>query len=251
MKDRTAGTTPVATSALARMYWTGRYEVKTVVGRSPGLYFALVRSLRTAARALLPGPSTRLVVEGFPRSGNSALVAALQQRQTAPIRIAHHTHLPAPVLWALRRGIPSVVLIREPTDAIVSLRALHLENAVRAGRPAQEVAVSFHSLYRGYLRFYQPLLTHRHRCLVVTFEQIVGGIDQVCDMIEETYSLGLADPCDRTLVSELGFHALPNPIRQRIKRDVQQQLAEQLQRSRRLQRVQRRAAQLYRQFLAP
>ena len=51
---------------------------------------------------------TDLCVEGFPRSANSFAVGAVDYAQPEPLSIAHHNHVPAPLLNAARRGLPAV-----------------------------------------------------------------------------------------------------------------------------------------------
>src|SRR2546421_9409717 len=64
---------------------------------------------------------TELVIEGFPRTANTFTVFAFQMAQAAPVRVAHHLHAPAQVIFAARRGIPVLVLVRPPEDAVLSL----------------------------------------------------------------------------------------------------------------------------------
>ncbi|WP_170433136.1 hypothetical protein [Ruegeria arenilitoris] len=66
-------------------------------------------------------PDTDLVIEGFPRSGNSYVEAAFRASQKTDIRLAHHTHAAANVLRAVQLDKPCYVLIRSPEDACISL----------------------------------------------------------------------------------------------------------------------------------
>ncbi len=63
---------------------------------------------------------TELVIEGFPRSGNSFAVIAMMLAQKNPLRIAHHFHVPAQIIYACRHKIPVLVILRKASDAIIS-----------------------------------------------------------------------------------------------------------------------------------
>src|ERR671920_2182155 len=91
-------------------------------GSHPTIFFSLYRLLRTRkdlTRAVTP--DTQLVIEGFPRSGNSFARRAFIMAQDEPQiknHIAHHLHVPAQVVQAARWQIPTLVLIRRPRDAV-------------------------------------------------------------------------------------------------------------------------------------
>ena len=69
----------------------------------------------------LPDPkSIDLVLEGYPRSGNT--YAEHMLRIMCPgLRWISHTHSPGTLHWARMHQIPTLILIREPLDAAVSL----------------------------------------------------------------------------------------------------------------------------------
>src|SRR5437773_4880663 len=104
---------PIIAHAAARML----YEAKTIVAAHR--LFALPLA-RARGRNHPIGPDTEIVIEGFPRSATSFAVAAFQMAQDHTVDIAHHTHSPSQVIEAVRRGIPTLLLVREPEDAILS-----------------------------------------------------------------------------------------------------------------------------------
>src|ERR671917_4320 len=95
--------------------WARRY-----VGRRPFLFYNFYR-LRPNYRDLLVDRRTQIVIEGIPRSGNTFAVVAFEQAQRESVRIAHHLHMPAQVMRAARWHIPTLVLMRKPADAVLSL----------------------------------------------------------------------------------------------------------------------------------
>ncbi|MEL7208374.1 MAG: hypothetical protein AAGK32_09120 [Actinomycetota bacterium] len=66
-------------------------------------------------------PSTEIVIEGFTRSGNTFTAFAFEQAQTRPVEMKSHVHVPSQVKLAVRRGVPTMVLLRPPLDTLTSL----------------------------------------------------------------------------------------------------------------------------------
>jgi len=137
-----------------------KYLVMSSVSRYPAIALPLARLRREGE---LVDDDTDLLIESFPRCASSFALAAfnLAQRPTV-YRVAHQTHASGHVIEAVRRGVPALVLIREPEDAIVSNLIRHPERTVP-------------DLLRGYLRFHEPLLPHRTGFVVGTFEEVVDG----------------------------------------------------------------------------
>jgi hypothetical protein len=124
------------------------------------------------------------VIEGFPRSATSFAVAAFQMAQDRKVDIAHHTHSPAQVIDAVRRSVPTLLLVREPEDAILSLLVRRPELTVAQG-------------LRGYVRFHRPLVRYRRGVVVGTFEQAVTGFGDLMREVNETFGTSFT-PFDHT-----------------------------------------------------
>jgi len=93
------------------------YKLKLYFKFSP-LIFTFYRKLSKKMKRLANN-TTDIVIEGYPRSGNTfAYFLLLNFRQ---LNIAHHTHSLANIKKGLRRRLPVVVLIRNPYDAIASV----------------------------------------------------------------------------------------------------------------------------------
>ncbi|MDF1737298.1 MAG: hypothetical protein P1U37_18570 [Minwuia sp.] len=68
--------------------------------------------------------NTSLVVQGFPRSGNTYLSVSLNEYKKFKGNVFSHIHTPAIFFHALRKNIPVVMPIRDPVSSIVSLSQL-------------------------------------------------------------------------------------------------------------------------------
>src|SRR5439155_17059976 len=128
------------------------FEAKTLDARYPALAIPIARR-----RHGIPfGPRTDVVIEGFPRTGTSFAVAAFAMAQPRPLEVACHVHAPAQVIAAVRAGVPSLVIVREPEDTVLSyaIRNPHIPLA---------------QAIRGYVRFYGPLVPLRRGFVTATF----------------------------------------------------------------------------------
>ncbi len=142
-------------------------------GKRPAVYFSLYRLLRTSKdlRRVVT-PDTQLVIEGFPRSGNSFARRAFVMAQNESFdrtRIAHHLHVPAQVIRAARWQVPTLVLIRRPRDAVMSFAIWD--------------PISVDQALRYYLSFYETVEKHRDAYVLGLFEEITEDFGQVIDRI--------------------------------------------------------------------
>ncbi|HEX5951316.1 MAG TPA: hypothetical protein VFZ96_09955 [Actinomycetota bacterium] len=148
------------------------YRLKTLVARYPTLALPLQR-LRQRGEVL--ADDTEIVIESFPRCASSFAVAAFRLAQEPHAsRIAHHTHTPAQVLAAVRRRVPTLVLIRPPEDTVLS-HVIHT--------PALTPAISL----RGYVRFHEPLLPHVSDFVVGAFEEVVEDFGAVIERVNRRF----------------------------------------------------------------
>lgn len=153
------------------------YALKSRVATVPALALPLSR-LRGRGEPV--GPETELVIESFPRCASSFAVAAFRLAQEPrAMRIANHTHMPAQVLEAARRGVPAMVLIREPEGAVLS-HVIHT--------PALTVEDSLH----GYLRFHEPLRRAPDGFVVGTFEEVTKDFGVVIDRLNARFGTAFA-----------------------------------------------------------
>jgi hypothetical protein len=112
------------------------------------------------------GPQTDVVIEGFPRSGNTYFVAAFQLAQDMEVRIASHLHYPSQITCGMQLNIPVLVVIREPIEALTSYYI-------------REPSVSVGHMVTHYRRFYDCALSSRRSVLLCTFEQLTADFDAI------------------------------------------------------------------------
>jgi hypothetical protein len=124
-----------------------RFEkwLQTHAGRHPAAFYGLHR-LAGKDRARVVTPETQLVIEGFPRSANSFARVAFNRAQKGSVRIATGLHVPAQVIRAARWRIPTLVLIRNPKDAVLSFA---IRDPISVGQ-ALKYYLSFYETVEGY-----------------------------------------------------------------------------------------------------
>ncbi len=207
-----------------RWIHTLRRRAKTFVGARPRLFFPLFRP-RSAFDDLLVTESTDICIEGFPRSANSFSVQAFRYAQPQPVRIAHHTHVPANATQACEWNIPTVVLIRAPDDAIVSRIALDKEvQIVEHGVETPRQYISFTAWLHAWRSFYQSLLPYRNqeRLLVAPFSAAIQDMGRVIERVNAHFGTDFV-PFEHSeenvtaVRSDQGYHAGPNNRRSRLK----------------------------------
>ena len=127
---------------------------------------------------------TDLVVEGYQGSANTWLREVLFLAHPG-IRIASHLHSAAHVRRAVRLGVPVVVVVRPPIDAIAS----HISRYPELFRqPRRELL--------RYRRFYAGVQRVRDRVLLVTFDRAVHSAESVVAEIDARFSIGLTGTSD-------------------------------------------------------
>ena len=149
---------------------TVAWELKTIVAEHPSVAIPLAR---WRGHGEVVTVDTEIVIEAFARSAQSYVVAAFRLAQEPhAVRIAHHTHSPSTLIDGVRHGVPTLVIVREPEDAILSY-------VIRT--PAS----SIRGALRGYIRFHRPLLAIRGGSVVATFDQVTGDLAAVIRRVNE------------------------------------------------------------------
>jgi hypothetical protein len=136
---------------------------------SPYLLLARVRHSRGMATS-----ETELVIDGFPRSGNTFAVVAFQLAQPAPTRVSHHIHSAANIIAAVNRGTPIVVTVREPQDAVLSC-------------VIREPYVSIRQALNAYIAFYERLQPWHDRVVIASFSDVTTDMGSVIDRVNKRF----------------------------------------------------------------
>lgn len=134
----------------------------------PKSFFYIYRMLAPPHHVtnLLLGSETEIVIEGYPRSSNTFAVVAFLRAQDRDVKVAHHLHIEAQILAGVARGLPVIVLIREPVGAIKSLMIRHPE-------------VTPEWAAKRYVEFYSVVERVKASVVVADFETVIGDFGSV------------------------------------------------------------------------
>lgn len=193
-----------------------------MAGSSPLLARLAVRNSGYPVR-----PDTEVVIEGFPRSGNTFAVVAFLRAQPREVRVAHHVHLPSQFLEAERRGLPAMLLLRDPEETVLSL-------AVRLPH------LTVRQVLRAFVRFHRPLVRRTGAFVTVPFQVVRTDLGAGIRALNERFGTRFDefDPTPEHLASVTGeieaadratfgrgegyerAAAVPSATRQRLKDDL-------------------------------
>ncbi len=135
--------------------------------------------VRASKRKTLARPTTAIVIDGFLRSGNTFSVAAFQVSNGPDHHVGRHLHGAPHVLRAVRLGLPTIVLIRQPGDAVQSY-------LVRRPTLTPEDALS------EYLDFYRTAWPAREGFVVGLFDQVVTDFGSIITAVNRRYGTSFA-----------------------------------------------------------
>ncbi|MAT70192.1 MAG: hypothetical protein CMJ58_11800 [Planctomycetaceae bacterium] len=119
-------------------------------------------------------PDTQVVLEGYQRCSNSFATVAFMHAQTEPVSIAHHLHSVAQIKLGVRRGLPTLVLIREPRGATLSF-------TIRRELPSVVWALE------EYLDFYRGVEPLADRVVIADFTETTADMGAVTRRLNERF----------------------------------------------------------------
>lgn len=118
--------------------------------------------------------TTEIVIEGYPRSGNTFAVVAFRLAQGRQIKMAHHLHAAAQIKRAARLDVPAIVLIREPSEAILSLLVRDPHASVRWA-------------FLSYVRFYSAVVPYLEKAVVAPFAAVTSDLASIIRTVNTRY----------------------------------------------------------------
>lgn len=198
-------------------------KVGNFLDRWPSLWHAVqvarYRNSRVLSRFVTPEHD--LVLEGFPRSGNSfaarAFVSANPRAQSWVI--ATHGHRIAQLALAIRYKLPTAVFVRNPQDAVTSLAALRFPNASPASGPVERF-IAEKTTY--YARFHEFIASHADNLVISGFGTTTGDFGRVVDALNTRFGTEFSrfesNPSNiEAIFHSSGKHLSPDLSRQRIR----------------------------------
>lgn len=184
-----------------------RHEIRARVGLHPWLFYKTF-GLKSSNRNLVVRRTTEIIIEGYPRSANTFATLAFQIAQNRDVAIGHHLHVPAQIMRAVRWGIPAIVLLRKPGDAVLSLLVRYPNASV--GRCLQE--------YSG---FYKSIFELREKFLVARFEIVTSDFGKIVEGLNRKFGTGFI-PFENTSDNVAAVFSRIDAIHSRARRGSEQ-----------------------------
>ena len=143
-----------------------RHLVRQII-RSRPLLYKLWLQMRNGYKIKLPDNDTDLHVDGFQRSGNSYAGLVLRNLYSNR-RIVTNLHAIASLRQAIKYDVPTIILLRNPEQAILS----SLVRRVDGEKEKLRTALSFD--LHGYLDYYKFVRQNQSRFRFVIFEKMIA-----------------------------------------------------------------------------
>jgi hypothetical protein len=115
-----------------------------------------------------------ICIEGYPRSANSVAVQLFRLANDASI--GHHVHSIGNVARALRYHIPTIVLIRNPLDAVTSF-------VVGSTIGGVDYAIEW------YLMFYRWVEPRMDLMVIAEFNTVIGDFNSIIRQVDQKYNV--------------------------------------------------------------
>lgn len=129
------------------------------MGQCPLLFEWVQRLSPTRRIENLVERNTGLCIEAPSGSGSSYFVTGFQ-KINPDVQVAHHHHVAAQVTRGARFQVPTVALLRDPIDCVVSRTAFW------------NTPILIGPIFRQWIRFFRAVVQVRDRVLVVSFESV-------------------------------------------------------------------------------
>lgn len=159
--------------SLKGLYRRYTWNVRSVIALYPKLFFPIMR-LKCRERLWMIREKTQLIIEGFPRSANTFAVVAFLSAQREKVVVSHHMHAPAQVIMAANKGLPTLVLIRKPVDAVLSW-------IVKYPYKSTSQALKY------YVRYYKAVIPFKNKFVLATFEEVTSDFGKVIEEINSKF----------------------------------------------------------------
>lgn len=201
-------------------------KIKEFLENYPCLYLAMLKLKRTGhwSRSWIVRRDTEITIEGYPRSGNSFARSAFLFAENSKRRIATHVHSHAQVIRSVQLGIPTMVLVRAPKDACLSLVALSYQVKEREVSAAMRTRAKLDLINNlaSYHRFYKNVLRVAEGVIIADFNLVTKDYGEVLRRMNLRYGTHFpiyesSDANKQKVFEEGGFHLSPDAKRDSIK----------------------------------
>lgn len=164
--------------------WKDALPFRQRIAHYPSIFYPL-HALKNKfdCNQLYTASDTELVIEGFPRSANTFSVFAFERAQGRAIKLAHHMHVPIQIVRGVRLGVPTIVLLREPQDAVLSLMVRY-------------PSLSVISCVKTYIDFYSSIFSLRDQFVIGEFSRVTSNFGYIIKKVNQKFGTNFIEPED-------------------------------------------------------
>lgn len=137
-------------------------------------------------------PDLGLIMDGFPRSANTYSRFAFL-RANPDVTISTHRHSPRALEQGVRRGVPTILLIRDPVSAVAS------------GSNFDD-GLTYETLLRCWVHYHRRASRIADRLLVVRFQDAIADFGHVIELCNQRFGSSFA-PYRKTDENEAAVRA--------------------------------------------
>jgi hypothetical protein len=152
------------------------YRSRYLINAYPAIYMPIGRFRHRRSTEYCVSRETELVIEGFGRAGSTFAWLAFMSAQHRPVRTAHHTHAAAQVITAVRMGVPTLIIVRHPFDAV-------LAHMARKGISARMALVAW-------TRFHRRILPYADGFVACSFDEMTSNFGPVVERVNTRFGTG-------------------------------------------------------------
>lgn len=203
-------------------------RTKLFLDRFPCLYLGLLRWSRRNhwSQAKIVTRDSEIVIEGFPRSGNSFACSAFRKANPSVTRIGTHVHMPCQIIMATRYQIPCIVLLREPVAAVCSLIAFSMQIGDRERCGDAKTVADINGLFHYYADFYERTYKVREQVVWAPFKQVTRDFGAIVTEVNNHFhrAFNVFDQSQdqvEEIFREAPVHLGPRDDRERLKEKIE------------------------------
>ncbi len=147
---------------------------RTYIGTSVKLYnfYAFCRKRH---KLWYVNKDTDITIEGYPRSANTYAYCAFLVGQEKEVKVAHHLHVIAQIEKSIKFGIPTLVLVRNPLEAILS-------NLVAYKGSNINILINY------YIQYHREIYRNRKKLVIGHFDQVIQDFGSTIKEVNSKYS---------------------------------------------------------------
>lgn len=144
------------------------------------LVFRLLYATRPKYKSILICKDTDIIIEGFPRSGNTYAYACFLLTNGDKHKVARHIHLGSQINMAIKYSTPALIIFRNPVESISSY-------LVRNKYYSEKSAINY------YIKYYENIIKNKDNIVLCEFRQLITNFESAIKRLNEKYNTSFAE----------------------------------------------------------